>query len=147
MPNQLREDRQSLRQRFTGERIPRELTGEPDRVVGVTRQEETPGAADFLPARYLVDGLMLRVLRRQLDRVSDAVMNALADFQNAVGAPLVDQPVETAEFAAADLDLGQWSAIAAKAAEPELFAFLNAIVQRDLADDVREENTILTFLL
>ena len=116
-------------------------------MVGVTRQEEAPDAADFLPARYLVDGLMLRVLRRQLDCVSDAVVNALAGFQNAVGAPLVNQPVEAAEFAAADLNFGQWRAIAVETAEPELFAFLNAIVRCDLADDVREENTILTFLL
>ena len=94
---------------------------------------------DLLPTGNRIHRLPVGFTGGLLDGIADTVLDCSADLQNAVGAPLVDQPVEIAQVAAQNLNLRQLTSVLTDAAQAKAFAFLRPIVQRDLADDVGEE--------
>lgn len=119
--------------------IPRQLIRQLNGEFLITRHEEMPDAVNLLPPGHGIYGLPLRGMGGLLDRVADFVFDNRADFQDAVRAPLVDQPVEGTELTAADFNLRQGCAVLPDASQPQPFGFFGSVIQCDLTDDIREE--------
>ena len=131
------ENRERIRAAFRRAVIPRQLIRQLNGEFLITRHEEMPGTVNLLPPGHGIYGLPLRGMGGLLDRVADFVFDNRTDFQDAVRAPLVDQPVEGTELTAADFNLWQSCAVLPNASQPQPFGFFGSVIQCDLTEDVR----------
>ena len=109
----------------------------------VARQKKMPLAIDFLPAGHMILCELFGILRGRLDVVAQLILAPLTDLDDALCAPLIEEPVEVAQIGAVYLDRRERTSVGMNTAEHQRLFRHRAIIDRFLAGDTRDEITDL----